>query len=82
MVELGPDQFDQNLTFAAESAALADDLLIVGRTNRGALLEGSAKGAASVTVVNSREEAVDWARQNLGPGDAVLYENDLPDHYP
>ena len=82
MVELGPDQFDQNLTFAAESASLADDLVIVGRTNRGALLEGSAKGGASVTVVSSREEAVDWVRQNLGPGDAVLYENDLPDHYP
>jgi len=82
MVELGSDQFDQNLTFAAESAALADDLVIVGRTNRGALLEGSANGGASVTVVTSREEAVDWVRQNLGPGDAVLYENDLPDHYP
>ncbi|MGH8948268.1 MAG: glutamate ligase domain-containing protein, partial [Acidimicrobiia bacterium] len=82
MVELGPDQFDQNLAFAAESAALANDLLIVGRTNRAALLQGSAKGGASVTVVTSREEAVDWVRQNLGPGDAVLYENDLPDHYP
>jgi len=82
MVELGPDQFDENLAFAAESAALADDVLIVGRTNREALLEGSAKGGASVTVVTSREEAVDWVRQNLGPGDAVLYENDLPDHYP
>jgi UDP-N-acetylmuramoyl-tripeptide--D-alanyl-D-alanine ligase len=82
MVELGPDQFDQNLAFAAESAALADDLLIVGRTNRRALMEGSSTGGASVTVVTSREEAVDWVRQNLGPGDAVLYENDLPDHYP
>ncbi|HEU5112786.1 MAG TPA: Mur ligase family protein [Acidimicrobiia bacterium] len=82
MVELGPDQFEQNLTFAAESAAVADDLLIVGRTNRDALLEGSAKGGAAVTVVASREEAVDWVRRNLGPGDAVLYENDLPDHYP
>ena len=78
----GPDQFEQNLVFAAESAAVADDLLIVGRTNRDALLEGSAKGGASVTVVTSREEAVDWVRRNLGPGDAVLYENDLPDHYP
>jgi UDP-N-acetylmuramoyl-tripeptide--D-alanyl-D-alanine ligase len=82
MVELGPDQFEQNIVFAAESAAVADDLLIVGRTNRDALLEGSAKGGASVTVVTSREEAVDWVRRNLGPGDAVLYENDLPDHYP
>jgi UDP-N-acetylmuramoyl-tripeptide--D-alanyl-D-alanine ligase len=45
-------------------------------------MEGSSTGGASVTVVTSREEAVDWVRQNLGPGDAVLYENDLPDHYP
>ncbi len=82
MVELGGDQFEQNAAFAANSASVADDLLIVGRTNRGALLEGSAKGGASVTVVTSREEAVDWVRRNLGPGDAVLYENDLPDHYP
>lgn len=82
MVELGPDQFEQNLVFAAESAAVADDLLVVGRTNRDALLKGSAKGGASVTVVASRQEAVDWVRRNLGPGDAVLYENDLPDHYP
>jgi hypothetical protein len=25
---------------------------------------------------------VAWVREHLGPGDAVLYENDLPDHYP
>jgi len=25
---------------------------------------------------------VEWVRSQLGPGDAVLYENDLPDHYP
>jgi hypothetical protein len=25
---------------------------------------------------------VEWVRANLGEGDAVLYENDLPDHYP
>jgi hypothetical protein len=25
---------------------------------------------------------VAWVRQHLGAGDAVLYENDLPDHYP
>jgi UDP-N-acetylmuramoyl-tripeptide--D-alanyl-D-alanine ligase len=82
MVELGPRQHEANATFAADSAARADELVIVGRTNRGALLEGSGKGRASVTVVASRQEAVDWVRENLGPGDAVLYENDLPDHYP
>jgi UDP-N-acetylmuramoyl-tripeptide--D-alanyl-D-alanine ligase len=82
MVELGPVQYEENRSFATEAATVVDDLVIVGRTNRKALLEGSGAGGASVTVVASREEAVDWVRQNLGPGDAVLYENDLPDHYP
>jgi UDP-N-acetylmuramoyl-tripeptide--D-alanyl-D-alanine ligase len=82
MVELGPRQHQENRSFAAEAAGVVDDLLIVGGTNKRALLEGAATGTASVTVVASRGEAVDWVRQNLGPGDAVLYENDLPDHYP
>jgi UDP-N-acetylmuramoyl-tripeptide--D-alanyl-D-alanine ligase len=82
MVELGPVQDEENRRFAEEAADQVDHFVIVGRTNRRALSEGSAKGKASVTVVDSREEAVDWARVHLGPGDAVLYENDLPDHYP
>jgi UDP-N-acetylmuramoyl-tripeptide--D-alanyl-D-alanine ligase len=82
MVELGPVQDEENRAFAEESASRVDHLVIVGRTNRSALREGSAKGKASVTVVASRDEAVEWARANLGGGDAVLYENDLPDHYP
>ena len=82
MVELGPVQDKENRAFASAASGMADYLLIVGNTNREALIEGSAKGRASVSVVNSREEAVEWVRGNLGPGDAVLYENDLPDHYP
>lgn len=82
MVELGAMQRPANREFAAEAARVSDHLVIVGRTNRAALLEGSAAGTASVTVVGSRQEAVDWVREHLGRGDAVLYENDLPDHYP
>jgi UDP-N-acetylmuramoyl-tripeptide--D-alanyl-D-alanine ligase len=82
MVELGPLQDEENRSLAEEAGARVDHLVIVGKTNRKALREGSANGNASVTVVDSRDEAVDWARANLGPGDAVLYENDLPDHYP
>jgi UDP-N-acetylmuramoyl-tripeptide--D-alanyl-D-alanine ligase len=82
MVELGPRQYEENRIFAAEASTVVDDLVIVGSTNRRALSEGAGMGAASVTVVASREVAVEWVRQNLGPGDAVLYENDLPDHYP
>ncbi len=82
MVELGPIQARENEVFAAAAAEIVDDIVVVARTNRSALLRGSANGRASVTVVASRDEAVTWVRDHLGPGDAVLYENDLPDHYP
>ncbi len=82
MVEMGRRQYEENRKFAEQAAKVADDLIVVGATNRRALLRGSATGNASVTVVASREEAVTWVRERLGPGDVVLYENDLPDHYP
>lgn len=82
MVEMGERQEVENEDFAKAASAVVDHFVVVGRTNRAALLRGSANGKGSVTVVDSREEAVEWVRQNLGPGDAVLYENDLPDHYP
>ena len=85
MVELGSRQFEENRRFAAATADVADHLVIVGRTNRRALLAGAGSVAGSpmqVTLVDHREQAVAWVRQHLGPGDAVLYENDLPDHYP
>jgi UDP-N-acetylmuramoyl-tripeptide--D-alanyl-D-alanine ligase len=79
MVELGRRQFAENRAFAQAVVASGSDLVVVGRTNRRAL----AAGAASVRprFVRTREEAVAWVRATLGPGDAVLYENDLPDHY-
>jgi UDP-N-acetylmuramoyl-tripeptide--D-alanyl-D-alanine ligase len=85
MVELGTRQFGENREFGAAVAATATDLVIVGRTNRRALLAGAgANGDSSVatTLVADRGQAVDWVREHLGPGDVVLYENDLPDHYP
>jgi UDP-N-acetylmuramoyl-tripeptide--D-alanyl-D-alanine ligase len=82
MVELGERQDEENQQFALLAVNQATDLLVVGRTNRRALLRGAATGEATVTVVASRAEAVNWVRSHLGPGDAVLYENDLPDHYP
>ena len=82
MVELGPLQLDANLRFAAAASAVADYLVIVGRTNRRALLRGAREAPVEVVLVDNREQAVRWVRKHLGPGDAVLYENDLPDHYP
>jgi UDP-N-acetylmuramoyl-tripeptide--D-alanyl-D-alanine ligase len=82
MVELGARQHEENVALAALAVRQVTDLVIVGRTNRAALREGTAGGEASVIVVDSREDAVNWVRANLGDGDVVLYENDLPDHYP
>jgi UDP-N-acetylmuramoyl-tripeptide--D-alanyl-D-alanine ligase len=83
MVELGPIQERENRALARDAAAVVTDLVVVGRINRAALLAGATEaGLTSVIVVGTREEAVEWVRQNLAAGDAVLYENDLPDHFP
>jgi UDP-N-acetylmuramoyl-tripeptide--D-alanyl-D-alanine ligase len=85
MVELGTRQRAENYRFGAEIAERADHLVVVGRTNRRALMAGAAStgaGGVTVTWVADRPQAVAWVREHLGPADAVLYENDLPDHYP
>jgi UDP-N-acetylmuramoyl-tripeptide--D-alanyl-D-alanine ligase len=80
MVELGPAQAVENRSFARAAAEVATDLVVVGLTNRRALVQGAAP--LRPVTVRTREEAVEWVRRELGPSDAVLYENDLPDHYP
>ena len=46
------------------------------------LVHDRSDARATVRCVADREEAVRWVRAHLQTGDAVLYENDLPDHYP
>lgn len=82
MVELGSEQIRANEAFGRQAANMATDILIVGRTNRRALRRGAQAGRAQVLVCANRKEAVTWVHDNLGEKDAVLYENDLPDHYP
>ncbi len=82
MVELGAAQEDENRSFAAATAEAGATLVVVGWTNRGALTEGARTAGGQVVVVADRDEARTWVRGNLGDGDAVLWENDLPDHYP
>jgi UDP-N-acetylmuramoyl-tripeptide--D-alanyl-D-alanine ligase len=82
MVELGPRQADANRDFATEAARQATHIVVVGQTNRRALLDGASRGTAQVIAVETRGQAVEWIKANLTAGDTVLYENDLPDHFP
>ena len=86
MVELGPRQTDENTKFGQEAAQAASHVVVVGFTNREALLAGvrsaPAEGRAQVLVADTHAGAVDWVRANTTAGDVVLYENQLPDHYP
>lgn len=85
MVELGHRQAEENAAFAAAAArAGVSHFVVVGRTNRRALLRGLERAGrdTSAVVVDRRDQAVAWVRDNLGEGDVVLFENDLPDHYP
>jgi UDP-N-acetylmuramoyl-tripeptide--D-alanyl-D-alanine ligase len=79
LIELGPEAHEANRDLAARVAAIGAELLVVGRTNARALVEGFGAGARRV---ERRDEAIAWVRRELGSGDAVLYLNDLPDHYP
>lgn len=82
MIELRGTQAVENGVLAAAAAAVATDLIIVGKTNRTALRAGSRGTALRVTEVATLPQAVAWVREHVGAGDAVLYLNDLPDHYP
>jgi UDP-N-acetylmuramoyl-tripeptide--D-alanyl-D-alanine ligase len=82
MVELGERQAEENERFAADAAGVATDLVMVGLSNSAALMAGAREGKARVVRVQNREQAVNWVSEQVGPGDVVLYENDLPDHFP
>lgn len=82
MIELGREQFTRNAELAAQAtASLAMRLVVIGHTNRRALVSGATAGDR-VELVRDRAAAVALIGARAQPGDVVLYENDLPDHYP
>jgi len=79
MVELGPVQYERNRQLAERVIEKSGLLMVVGRTNLKAMLEGSQNRAESFA---SRSDAVEAALRAAGDKGVILYENDLPDHYP
>jgi UDP-N-acetylmuramoyl-tripeptide--D-alanyl-D-alanine ligase len=83
MVELGSVQRQRNAELgSAIRDAGVSSLIIVGTTNRAALQKGAAGGSTDVVCARTRPEAVALVEQRATAGDVVLFENDLPDHYP
>ena len=81
IIELGAIQEQANEDFGRRAAAVADTIVVVAKTNRDALVRGADDNSARVVVVDSLAQAQEELASLLGPGDAVLFENDLPDHY-
>lgn len=82
MVELGSEQYRANRDLAAAAVESGATLVVVGWTNRRALREGARQAGGTTVTVRNRKEARLWVRERLRSGDGVLWENDLPDHYP
>ncbi len=82
IVELGRRQYDENKALGEAAGKIADSVVIVGATNRSALRSGTRQTNCETVEVRHRDDAVAWVRARAKRGDAVLYENDLPDHYP
>ena len=88
MVELGPVQAEENASFAAHAppwpttwwwwAAPTDVPCCRGP----GVPPGDAARLRVVVVRRVPEATALGPRRTSGRGDVVLYENDLPDHYP
>ena len=82
MIELGNDQFSLNYAFGVESSNFIDAALIVGYTNKNSLLLAFQENSIPSFWFPTRDEAVKYLNTIIKPEDVVLFENDLPDHYP
>jgi UDP-N-acetylmuramoyl-tripeptide--D-alanyl-D-alanine ligase len=82
MIELGARQRHENTSFGAAAGHIASHLVVVGHTNKAALVAGARDTDAEIVAVPDRAAATQLVRELLSSGGVVLYENDLPDHHP
>ncbi|MDB2326490.1 Mur ligase family protein [Candidatus Actinomarina sp.] len=82
MIELGNDQFSLNYAFGVESSKVIDQALVIGHTNKNSLLLAFQENNIPAYWFPNRTEAVNYLNTIIKKEDVVLFENDLPDHYP
>ena len=84
MVELGEREEEMNRSFGSMAAEACDLAILVGKKRSAAIAEGfRAKGfpEGKIIITHTLEEAAERIKTIAKPGDTVLFENDLPDHY-
>lgn len=84
IIELGQEQHTQNSQMGHLAAGCCDKAIVVGSTNKEALIEGLLQGGLKqeqISCAADRSEAFAFLRNFVREGDAVLIENDLGDLY-
>jgi UDP-N-acetylmuramoyl-tripeptide--D-alanyl-D-alanine ligase len=84
MVELGAREAQENRAFGRRMAKVCDHVVLVGETRAAPIAQGLAEeGFANenVHIVGNLDAATALLASLTRPGDVVLFENDLPDHY-
>ncbi|MBQ4551406.1 MAG: UDP-N-acetylmuramoyl-tripeptide--D-alanyl-D-alanine ligase [Clostridia bacterium] len=84
MVELGEDEDKYNREFGREMASAADVCVLIGKKHTLPIQEGLIEAGypqQDIHVFPSLNDATQWLNGFMRPGDFILYENDLPDHY-
>ena len=84
MVELGEKEADFNRDFGRDMASAADVCVLIGKKHTQPIQEGLIEAGyppEDMHVFPSLNDATAWLKGFMRPGDFILYENDLPDHY-
>ncbi len=84
MIELGVFEHNANFEFGVLLSKVCDKVLLIKRggtlnIRQGLLSQGFDKD--NIIMIESLEESKKFLAENLTSGDAVLFENDLPDIY-
>ena len=84
MVELGSKHDEEHERLGMLAAAHCDIVLVVTPERIPTFMKGleaANKGNVTVMTFGAQEKAEEWAKRNWEAGDAVLFENNLPDLY-
>jgi UDP-N-acetylmuramoyl-tripeptide--D-alanyl-D-alanine ligase len=84
MIELGDRQVELNRELGRQMASACDIAVVVGEYNREAIVAGLGDGgfpAEEIYTARNFDDASQHVAGILVAGDAVLYENDLPDTF-